>query len=68
MKETIRDFGGSIIGYIETESNGDKKVTDFYGKTLGYYDAGTNTTRDFYKRIIARGDICGIFFKNDIDF
>ena len=68
MKETIRNFGGSIIGYIETKSNGDKTVTDFYGRILGRYDAATETTRDFYNRIIARGDICGIFFKDDIDF
>lgn len=55
-KETIRDFYGKIIGYIETDSKGNKIVKDFYGRIQGYYDKGNNVTRDFYKRIVARGD------------
>ena len=56
MKETIRDFGGRILGYIETDANGNKTVRDFYNRILGYYDAKLNVTRDFYNRIIAHGD------------
>ncbi len=56
MKETIRDFGGRILGYVETDANGNKTVRDFYNRILGYYDAKLNVTRDFYNRIIARGD------------
>ncbi len=54
--EIIREFGGKIIGKIETDSQGNKIVKDFYGKILGRYDARTNTTKDFYGRILARGD------------
>ena len=55
-KEIIRDFYNRIIGYIETDSRGNKTVRDFYNRILGYYDAGQNVTRDFYNRIIAKGD------------
>lgn len=55
-EEIIRDFYGRIIGYIQTQPNGDKIVRDFYRRILGRYNKATNTTRDFYGRIIARGD------------
>ena len=55
-KEIIRDFYGKIIGTIETDNKGNKTIRNFYGKILGYYDKQLNVTRDFYKRIIARGD------------
>ena len=68
MKESIRDFHGRIVGYIESDGSGSKTVRNFQNVILGYYDAGSDTTRDFQRRIIARGDICGIFFKDEIDF
>ncbi len=55
-KVTIRDFTGKIIGFIETDTLGNKIVRDFYGRIVGKYDKKTDTTRDFYGRIIARGD------------
>lgn len=58
--QIIRDFSGKIIGYIETDSQGNKTVRDFYRVIKGYYDAKQDVTRDFYKRIIARGDACGM--------
>ena len=58
-RETIKDYSGRIIGYIETESNGDKKVTDFSGRILGYYRKSQNTTVDFCGRIKYYGDMSG---------
>lgn len=55
-RETIKDFYGKIIGYIETDANGNKTVYDFYRRILGYYNKQLNVTQDFYKRIVARGD------------
>lgn len=55
-KETIRDFYNRIIGYVETDDQGNKTIRDFYNRILGYYDARQNVTRDFYNRIVARGD------------
>lgn len=62
-KETIRDFSGKIIGYYETQSNGDIIVRDFYGKILGKYDKQFDVTRDFYGRIIARGNCVGMLLR-----
>ena len=55
--EEIRDFNYRILGYIETDTiTGDKKAYDFYRKLLGTYYKQSNETRDFYQRIISRGD------------
>ena len=56
MKETISTFSGQIKGFIETHPNGDKTVTDFCGRVLGYYKKSRNVTTDFYGRVIANGD------------
>ena len=55
-RQVIRDFQNAIIGYVETDKNGNKTVRDFYNRILGYYDAKLNLTRDFYNAIVARGD------------
>lgn len=60
MKTTqpIKDFYNRIIGYVETDTiTGDKVAKDFYRRVIGYYDKKTNTTRDFYRRIVSKGDI-----------
>lgn len=62
-KQTIKDFYGKIIGYIETDGQGNKTVRDFYNRILGYYKKSQNVTTDFYGRIIAQGDCCGILLK-----
>lgn len=55
---TLKDFYNRIIGYIETDSiTGDKTGKDFYRRIVGYYDKKTNTTRNFYRQIIGKGDI-----------
>lgn len=53
----IRKFSGEVIGFIYVSSNGDKKVTDFSGRILGYYKSSSNTTTDFSGRILFRGDM-----------
>ena len=57
MREAIRKFNGTIIGYIETSSNGDKTVTNFMGKILGYYRKSSNHTTDFLGNILFIGDM-----------
>lgn len=61
--QTIRDFNGRILGYIETDNAGNKIVRDFYKVILGKYDKKNNVTRDFYGRIIARGDASASLIK-----
>lgn len=55
-EETLRDWKGKIIGYIQFYPNGDKQISDFYRKIKGKYDAKQNVTKDFYGRIVAQGD------------
>lgn len=63
-KMYIKKFSGYIVGIIEIDSNGDKTVKEFSGKILGYYRKNRDVTTDFYGKIIAFGDITGIFFKD----
>ena len=56
MKTPIKDFYGRIIGWVQEDSNGNKKLTDFQGRIIGRYDKATDTTRDFYGRVVAKGD------------
>lgn len=63
-KEPIREFSGKIIGWIETDKDGNQQVRDFYGKILGKYDKSLNVTRDFYGRILTRGNtVAGLVYK-----
>ena len=65
-KETIRDFYNRIIGYVETDNNGNKTARDFYNRILGYYDKKLNVTRDFYNRIVAKGDsVVGLIYAEE---
>ena len=52
MRETIKDFYGKILGYIDDE--GSRKVAkNFYGKILGYYYIKDDVTKDFYGKILS---------------
>lgn len=64
-KETIRDFYGKILGTIETDAQGNKTVRDFYGRILGWYRKTDNLTKNFYGKIIAKGDVAvGLLYNN----
>ncbi len=56
-KEPIKDWQGKILGFMETESNGNKVLRDFYGRILGKYDKSLDVTRDFYGRQVGKGDV-----------
>ena len=62
-KEYIRDFQGRILGSYESKSNGDITVRDFQGRILGRYDKMYDVTRDFYGRVIAKGNAIGMLIK-----
>lgn len=55
-EEIIKDYYNRIIGYIQTDGKGNKKAFNFYRQLLGTYEVDTNLTKDFYRRIVARGD------------
>lgn len=62
-RQIVKNWQGKIIGYIETDNFGNKTVKDFYRKTLGRYDKKANVTKDFYGRVVAKGDQCGLLLK-----
>ena len=54
-RELVKDFYGRILGSIETV--GTKQIArNFYGKILGTYNSTDDKTRDFYGRILTRGN------------
>jgi extradiol dioxygenase family protein len=65
MREAIKDFYGKIIGWIETDSKGNKIVKDFYGKILGRYDKALDKTMDFYGKVLSKGDITAALIWNN---
>lgn len=63
-KEPIREFNGKIMGWLETDRDGNQQVRDFYGKVLGTFDKRMNVTRDFYGKILTQGNTClGLLYK-----
>ena len=54
MRETIKDKNFRTLGYIDYKSNGDKVVTTFTGKILGYYRKNIDATTDLTGSILAR--------------
>ena len=55
-KEPIREFGGKIIGWVETDAEGNQEVRNFYGVVISRYDARLKVTRDFYGKILTQGN------------
>ena len=60
-RETIRDFSGKIIAFIEDDLNR-KSVRSFDGRLLGWYDKKNGNTYEFSGRMIAKGDATGMLF------
>lgn len=56
-REPVRDFYNNIIGWIDTEPNGDQTGRDFYQWIVGYYIKSRNETTDFYKRVLYKGNM-----------
>lgn len=66
MREPIKDYYNRIIGYIETKPNGDKIGYDFYLRIVGYYEKNSNLTKDFYRRVVGRGDMLSALITSDL--
>lgn len=64
-KQYIKDFYGRVIGSLEELSNGDIIAKDFHGRVKGKYKKSDNTTRDFYGRVIARGNQLGMLLNSN---
>ncbi len=56
-EEVIKDYTGRILGYLCYQPNGDIIVKDFYRKNLGRYDKAMDVTKDFYGKILFKGNM-----------
>ncbi len=56
MRQTIKTFSGSILGYVEEEFNGDLVAKTFSGKILGYYRKSRNVSTNFAGKVLGYGD------------
>lgn len=63
-EQVLKDWKGNIIGYIETKPNGDKTIRNFYRQVKGTYNKQQDVTRDFYGRIVAKGDCLTMLLNN----
>lgn len=66
-EEQIRGFNHQIIGLVEHYPNGDKTVREWPSRRiLGRYKANEDLTRDFFGRIIGRGDmVVSLLYKDN---
>lgn len=52
----MRTREGQILGWLETEPNGDVKATDYWGTILGWYRKQQDYTCDYWGTIVMRGN------------
>lgn len=56
-KKDLRDRNGSLLGTIETKSDGKQELRDRYGSFKGSYDPKSNTTRDRNGSMVGTGNL-----------
>ena len=54
--ETIKEFSGFVIGYLEHLDNGDVIAKKYSGVVLGKYEKASDATKDFSGRILYYGN------------
>ena len=55
--QRLTDSRGSLIGTIETKSDGRQEICDKYGSLKGTYDPKLNQTRDSRGSFIGSGNL-----------
>ena len=63
--QTLKDSSFRIIGYIETRSDGSLVGKDASFNIKGYYDPGTNVTKDASWRVIGYGNLLTLLITGD---
>lgn len=58
-KVAIKNEKYQIIAWQEDISNGDIRLTDFYGKILGYYRKKLDITENDKYQIVGHGNLLG---------
>ncbi len=52
----VKDPKGNVVGYVETQENGDQVLRDVGGNIKGYYDKSGDYTRGPDQNILAKGN------------
>lgn len=63
-KMILRDDRGRMIGLVEIDPNGNKRLRNAKGVYQGRYDKASNITRDLKGAMVARGDVLTTLLKN----
>lgn len=63
-KKILRDDKGRMIGLIEIDPNGNKRLRNAKGVYQGRYDKASDITRDLKGAMYARGDVLTSLLKN----
>jgi hypothetical protein len=64
QRETLRDNSYRTIGFLETESNGNKTLYDAQWRLLGFYRREMNRTFDRDWRPVAQGDLLATLLRS----
>ncbi len=64
-RETIKNFSGQIIAYIDTSSDGTQTLKNYSGTILGYYNPKRNITQNYSGKILAEGNALGMLIPNE---
>jgi len=56
-EQRLTDRQHRTTGYIETQSNGVKRLMDSQRRTLGFYEPDKDRTTDSQHRLVGSGDI-----------
>lgn len=63
-KLVLRNSRGIVIGFVEVDSNGNKRLRNAKGIYQGRYDAKDNITRDARGKYLGRGDFLTTLLEN----
>lgn len=56
-RQTLKDARFNVIGFIETDANGQQTIMDAQFRRLGSYNPATDTTKDAQFRRVGQGNL-----------
>lgn len=66
-RETMRDPHHRVMGYIETDIDGNQTARDAHTRLLGRYDTKRNVTRDEHSRLLGSGNQLAALIARAVD-
>jgi len=56
MREEIKDYNGTIIAVVESDSSGNEVLKTYKGEILGKYNSNRNITQTYKGVIVSQGN------------